>query len=433
MSAAIIPTPTPQIGLKALRAIIRERSVMAALPVMRDELGDIFRVNAPGFNPVMLSGPEACRWVLVEQRDNLLWRMETDPITQLLSHGILVEDGPTHDDARRQLQPAMHKGMIESYVDAMVRCTDRVLDSWPDGSRQDLLVEVRKMALLILLDTLFDVDHRPDMPPLWNPLLKMVDFISPGLWLFWSGVPRPGYKRAIAQWDAYFAGMIAKRRAELDADPSRDDMLSLMIRSGFSEANIRDQMMTMLIAGHDTITALLAWAFHLLGQHSDVRQRCVAEIDSVLGTGTPTADSLAGLTYLRQVVDETLRLYPPAHLGSRKAALDLLFRDYVIPKGTRVVYSIFLTQRDARYWPDPNRFDPERFAPGTTIAPYTFLPFGGGKRNCIGSYFAQIEARVIIARVLQRFDLSAGPAHPHMHMGATIEPRPGVPLTVRRR
>jgi cytochrome P450 len=411
----------------------RERSALAALSVIQRELGSIFEVRALGFNPVVLSGPEACRWVLVDAREDLLWRMETDPITQLLSHGLLVEDGAAHDAMREALGPSLHRRMVERSVEAMIRRTDQVIDSWNSGATVDLLVESRKIALLVLFDALFDIEHTPDMPPLWPPLMKMVDFIAPGLWMFWSGVPRPGYKGAIAQWDAYFKEIIAKRRIELEGLPDRSDMLSLVIQLNLTDTAIRDQLMTMLIAGHDTVTALLGWAFYLLGKHNDIRQRCINEADTVFGDAEPTAESLLQLKYTQQVLDETLRLYPPAHLGSRKAAHDLEFDGYGIPKGRRVVYSIYLTQRDPLLWPDPDRFDPERFAPGCKIAPYTFLPFGGGKRNCIGAYFAQIEARAVVARILQRVEISAVPTKTHIHMGATIEPRPGVPFTVKKR
>jgi cytochrome P450 len=411
----------------------RERSALAALSVIQRELGSIFEVRALGFNPVVLSGPQACHWVLVDARTDLLWRMETDPITQLLSHGLLVEDGAAHDDMREALGPALHRRMVEHSLAAMIRRTDQIIDTWSDGDAVDLLVESRRIALLVLFDALFDIEHTPDMPPLWPPLLKMVDYIAPGFWMFWSGVPRPGYKSAIAQWNTYFAHVIATRRAELDHSPDRSDMLSLLIRLNLPDSMIRDQLMTMLIAGHDTVTALLGWAFYLLGKHDDIRKRCTNEADSVFGDSVPTPESLSQLKYTQQVLDETLRLYPPAHLGSRKAARDLEFNGYHIPEGRRVVYSIYLTQRDPALWPDPDRFNPERFAPGRKIAPYTFLPFGGGKRNCIGAYFAQIEARAVVARILQRVTLQAVPVKTHIHMGATIEPRPGVPFIVKRR
>lgn len=429
-----IPTPTPQVGLSALKAILREHNIMAALSVFHREIGEIFRINAPGFKPVMLAGPDACRWVLVEAKDDLLWRMDTDPITQLLSHGLLVEDGAPHDDMRERLNPMMHRRMVDSFIAAMVRRTDEVIDSWADGEQVDLLKESRRMALLILMDTLFDVNHSPDEQALWPALMKLVGFISPGLWMFWSGIPRPGYQRAITAWNDYFARMIARRRAELAAsDAPREDMLSLLIGMELPDEAIRDQLMTMLIAGHDTVTALLGWAFYELGRHPHIYARCTAEADSVLTNQPATAETIAQLKYTAQVVDETLRLYPPAHLGSRKAARDLDYRGYHIPAGARVVYSIYLTQRDEKIWPDAARFAPERFAAGQKTVPYSYLPFGGGKRNCIGAYFGQIEARIVIARVLQRVTLTPTDVKIHMHMGATIEPRPGVMVRVTKR
>jgi cytochrome P450 len=198
---------------------------------------------------------------------------------------------------------------------------------------------------------------------------------------------------------------------------------------------IRDQLLTMLIAGHDTSTALLSWALYLLGKHPAVMEKARAEVDSVLGDEIPTLEQVAGLRYLDQIVDETMRLYPPIHLGSRVAAIDLDFQGYTIPAGTRIMYSIFLTQRMPQYWDNPDAFKPERFEAEAKRAqtPYAFLPFGGGPRNCIGAAFAQVEAKVVLARLLQHYHLTLTPKRVRMFMGATLEPRPGVWMTVQRR
>jgi cytochrome P450 len=232
--------------------------------------------------------------------------------------------------------------------------------------------------------------------------------------------------------DAYLYQLIALRRAHL-GEPS--DLLGGLIASGMSDALIRDQLLTMLIAGHDTSTALLAWALYLLTIHPDVFQRVQAEIDRVLDSRAPTFSSANQLCLLDQVIKETLRLYPPIHLGSRIAASEIEFQDYVFPAGTRLLYSIYLTHRHKAYWPEPQRFDPGRFAPehARQRAPYSFLPFGGGPRNCIGMAFAQVESKVVLARILQNFDLRFGGGHVRPHMGATLEPRPGVIVEARRR
>lgn len=429
------PKPEQRTALRALRAIIRERSVMAAMQVFNNEIGDVFRLHVPGFNPIVMVGPDACRFVLVEARDELKWRIPKQPVVTLLEHGLLVEDDEVHDTLRRQLMPPLHKQMVTTYVDTMVRRTDQIISTWEAGQPVDLLVEARKMTLLALMDTLFAVDYTPEMARLWDAVQYLLRYISPGLWLVWEHMPRPGYQRARDQVDRYWYDLIVKRREEIAASPhvTRTDMLSTMIYSDLDDKIIRDQLMTMLIAGHDTATAALSWAFHLLGTHPDVMARAQAEIDALLSGAAPNAENVMRLTYLGQIIDETLRLYPPVHLGGRIAAVDLVFEGFSIPAGSRVLYSIYLTQRHRDFWPHPHAFDPERFAPGTKRDPYTYLPFGGGARTCIGLTYAQVEMRVMLARILQQFALRPAGRPIHVHMGATIEPRPGVVMIPQRR
>lgn len=427
-----IPVPNSQLSLLALRAMIRERTVLAALEVFSQELSPIFQLALPGFKSMMMVGPEAARFVLVSGRDDLRWRNEHDPVTELLRHGVLVEDGEAHDRIRRAMNPALHKQMLRLYVDNMLRCTDQVVDCWIDGRSRDMLVELRRVALLVLTKTLYQVDFAPEMEPLWKAILHLLNHISPGLWMIWHGVPRPGYVSNRKKMDDYLYRIIRNRR-QAKGDPS--DLLGLLVHhSDMDDDLIRDQLITMLIAGHDTSTALLSWVMYLVGQHPAIMQKIHDEVDRILGDSPAQFEHLNQLTYLDQVIDETLRMYPPIHLGSRMTATDLEYQGYTIPANTRVMYSIYLTHRMEQYWDHPRDFDPERFAPGKTRpAPYTFLPFGGGARNCIGAAFAQVEAKVVLARLFQkyRFELSRRPVHPHM--GATLEPRPGVYMTVKHR
>ncbi len=408
----------------------RERHVLAALEVFRAELGDVFRVQLPGFTPVVMAGPEAARFVLVSGREDLRWRNETDPVTALLRRGVLVVDGEEHDGYRHIMSPSLHRRMLNGYVEAMWRCTDRVIDTWPDGGAVDMLVEMRKIALLILMETLYSVDMGPDLRRMWEPILKSIEYISPGLWLIWRGAPRPGYLRRIHELDEYLYRIIRARRA---ADGG-EDLLGALIDSGLDDDRIRDQLLTMLIAGHDTSTANLSWALWLLGRHPEPLAQVVEEIDRVLGGDPPGPEQIVDLTYTGQVAQEALRLYPPIHLGNRVAARDIQYGEYVIPAGERVIYSIYLTQRHPAHWETPAAFKPERFAPGVRHEPYTYLPFGGGPRNCIGGAFAQVEVKAVLARILQRFSLELLPRPVvHPHMGATLEPRPGVMMRVTRR
>jgi cytochrome P450 len=296
-----------------------------------------------------------------------------------------------------------------------------------------MLVEMRKVALLIMVETLFGTNFNPEMGNLWEAVLRILAFISPGPWLILPGIPRPGYGSARRKLDAYLYRIIAERRK--NPSPSNDLLSHLIDVPGMTDELIRDQLLTMLIAGHDTSTALLAWSLFLLGSHPYVMASVLAEIDSQLCGKDPDMENIRQLEFLDQVIAETLRLYPPIHIGNRIAAVDLEFQGFQIPAGARVVYSIYLTHRQERYWQEPHRFNPERFSPDNAQQRphYAYLPFGGGRRNCIGQAFAQVEVKVVLARLLQRFYLQRINHAVHPHMGATLEPRPGVRMRVFHR
>ncbi|CAG0930427.1 cytochrome P450 family 4 [Thermoflexales bacterium] len=432
MSIQLPPQPSAQAGRLALTALLREKNLLAALEVFRAELGDAFSFNLLGFNPIMLSGPEANRCLLVEQRDRFSWRMPTDPVAKLLHQGLLVTDGAEHDHLRRTMLPALHKKRLSAYAELFRHYTDQVTATWQDGQTRDMLIEMRRVALLILVGTLFRVDFTPDMDNLWPAILKMLKHISPGLWMFWTNAPAGHAAPALHAVDHYLYGIIRDRRNE---HAGGADLLGTLIASGMDDGLIRDQLLTMFIAGHDTSTALLAWTLYLLGKHPHVLARVRDEVDANLQGDPPTLENTAQLRYLQCVIDETLRMYPPIHLGTRRIVSDLQFQGYDLPQGRRANYSIYLTQRNPNFWPDPGVFNPDRFLPENERGrqPYTYLPFGGGPRNCIGAAFAQVESKIVIARLIQLFDFTLEPTKVHVYMGATLEPRPGVRMTVKKR
>jgi cytochrome P450 len=193
------------------------------------------------------------------------------------------------------------------------------------------------------------------------------------------------------------------------------------VDAGLRDSVIRDQMLTMLIAGHDTSTALLAWTFAMLGQHPEIQARLLGELDN--HEKSPLLD---------QVIKESLRLYPPIHIGNRRVAEGMQFEEGIVPAGERMFYSIYLTQRDPAIWENAESFCPERFAHGRKTPPFSYVPFGGGPRACIGAAFGQAEARVVISRLLQTHKFEFTNHKIHAHMGATLEPRPGVKMKVVR-
>jgi cytochrome P450 len=447
MSHNALPVADAPVGLEVLKGLWRERSLLAALACMHRQVGPVFQITLPAFRPAVFVGPAANRQILVTERQRLLWRNETDPVVKLLREGVLVIDGAYHDAVRGLMEPPLRRRHVLGHIPTFWRLTDRLSREWRDGEVYDMLVEMRRLALFLLFEPLFGVDLTADLPRLWEPILKLLKYISPGLWLLWPGVPRPGYGQARQVMDTYLYDLIRRRRRELAAGrlPNEADLLDrLILAATMNDDLIRDQLLTMLIAGHDTSTALLAWTFYLLGTHPEARARVQAEVDAVLGDGDdpPRAEVLARLPFLDQVIKETLRLYPPIHVGNRRAAEDLELQGYHVPAGTRVMYSIYLTHRDPAEWPEADAFCPERFAAGRKVgageeaaeAGLRYVPFGGGPRNCIGAAFAQVEARVVLARLFQRFDfelLNADRIRPYM--GATLEPRPGVFVRVHRR
>jgi cytochrome P450 len=428
-----IPVPTPQAGLAALKAMLRERHPLAALQVFHDQLGDVFRINLPGFTPVVMVGPQAARFVLVQARDDLRWRNESDPVTRLLGHGVLVEDGEEHDRLRHMLNPPLHKRMLAGYVVDMWRHAAQIAAQWLDGGVVDMLVEMRKIALLNLMHTLYRVDYAPQLCPLWDVVLGCIKYISPGIWMVWRGAPRPQYQNAIRRMDEYLYQIIAERhRLSQRENDEPTDMLGLLIASGLDDDLIRDQLLTMLIAGHDTVTALMAWAIYLLGEHPDVQRRAQKEVAGLDHGQPPTIEQINQLDYLDWVIREALRLYPPIHLGSRVAAVDLDYQGLRIPAGERVIYSIYLTQRHKAYWEEPHSFRPERHAVGNKQVPYAFLAFGGGPRNCIGAAYGQMEAKIVLSYILSNFNIKPAGQRVTPYMGATLEPHPGVMMRVQR-
>jgi cytochrome P450 len=261
------------------------------------------------------------------------------------------------------------------------------------------------------------------MKSLWHPILKSIQYISPGMWILWPDMPRPSFRRALQELDDYLYKLIAWYRV---CSTQTDSLIGMLIEAGMNDDLIRDQLLTLLIAGHDTSTAMLAWTLYLLSTHPPVLARVRDEVDQLSSPDQWNATQAKSLRYLGQVISESLRLYPPIHLGSRIAARDLSFQDYLIPAGTRVMYSIYLTHRHPTYWPEPAHFNPERFSSDNAPHHYTFLPFGGGPRNCMGMAFAQLEARSVLARIIQCFDLRFVGKPVRISMKATLEPHHGV-------
>ena len=277
-----IPTLSGESGLAVLRRMLRERSILAGLAAMHAHLGRIFQITLPNFRPVFLAGPETNRHILVTHRHEFLWRTESDPVTHLLRHGLLVEDAESHDALRHQIDPPLQRGHVQTQIETFWHHTGELLTPWQDGETRDMLVEMRKIALVLLMDALFHVDILPDLDRLWNPILRAIAYISPGPWLVFKNAPRFGYARPLKELDDYLYGLIRTRRAFLASaknkttpsvipsaarnpceavhttdvsgispvgrnDSQTPDLLTHLIQIGLTDNLIRDQFLTLLI------------------------------------------------------------------------------------------------------------------------------------------------------------------------------------------
>ena len=410
---------SPETGRATLKALFHERSPLGPLKVMAKHVGRFFQIPIPGFSPYVVFGAKAARKVLITDRKKLLWR-NTDPVTDLLRRGVLVTDGEEHDHYRSLMETPFHPSQLSKYSEMMIQQVDRVISTWQDGQIVDMLVEGRKIALLIIMQTLFNKDAWNDISKIWKPILKTIQYVSPGMWILWRKIPRLGYGKSLKVIDDYMYAIINERRKE---ERKTNDFLQHLIDAGLSDDIIRDQMLTMLIAGHDTSTALFAWTFALLGQHPEIHANVAQEVDRAEGKHQ----------LLDNVIKEALRLYPPIHIGNRRVAEEMEFAEGKVPAGERMFYSIYLTHRDPEVWENAEQFCPERFAHGRKTPPMSYIPFGGGPRACIGAAFGQAEARIVLAHLLRNFTFEFTGHTIHAHMGATLEPRPGVKMKVKRR
>ena len=430
---AILDLPTPptmaqmrlRTGLAALWALRNGFSdLLPILERMRQDLGDIFQLTLPGFRPVFVASPKAIRQVLVDDWEAYRWRLNEDPVTRLLRRGLLVTDGEEHARLRAVMELSSRRAHFAPRCERIWQVCDRVLDTWQSGCQYNMLAEMRKLALLVFEQVYFSHDLLPELNTIWQPILKILAYIGPGLWVISRASDPP---QDVTVLDAHLYQLIHQRR--MDPNPP-DDLLTHLIQSLDDDELIRDQMLTMLIAGHDTSTATLTWTLYLLGMYPHWLEQAQAEIQDTLGPMPPTPQNVDKLRVLDQVIKESLRLYPPIHVGNRFTVRDVELGGYRIPASTRVMVSYYLVQRHPDYWEAPSEFHPERWRGDFRPNPFTYLPFGGGLRHCIGGAFAQLEARLVLARILQRYRLSLQTRKITAHMGATLEPRPSVKMEV---
>ncbi len=404
--------------------------------------GSVVRINFMGFHGAVLHGAAANRFILVDGLEHFA----VEPLYErarakwLVGEGVLFIDDPAHREQRKLIMPAFHRKRIEAYQAIMRAATEQVLGDWTPGAPLDIAAEMRRLALIVVGRALFNRDLAGTAQTLGDAVAVLVQTVNDPFRIAFAqlpfDVPGVGYgasvRRAQRQIHVALAEIIAEHERS-GADTG--DVVSMLVAArdeaghGLTPTQMRDHLVTLFVAGHETSANALAWTCYLLAQHPAVAAKLLAEVDGVLHGAAPQPADLDRLPYLEQVVKEALRLYPPAFSLTRMVIQPFEWEGYALQPGDIVTYSPFVSHRIPAQFADPETFRPERFAPehGEDHPPYAFIPFGGGPRSCIGAPFAMMEIRTVLAMLIQWYRLDLVPDQTvEAVVRTTLQPRTGI-------
>ncbi|HEX7133787.1 MAG TPA: cytochrome P450 [Iamia sp.] len=440
---AKLPGPGPIESLRVLPSMLR--APYRAMPRLHERHGPIVQLGFGPLRYVFVCGAAAQEMLLSERTASFRWREATALLIPVDGDtALIVSDGDEHRRRRRLVQPAFGIKRVESYLPLVLDEVGRVIDAWEPGATVDVAQDLRRAVRRIVVRSLFGDRLRDRADEIGEHLEAAIAYVnrSPAARFDhdWPGTP---YRRAMAarrRADAIVYAEIEARRAAATDD---GDVLSALVAAQedgdhpLTDEEVRDQVVSLIAAGYDTTTAGVAWAVHATFSRPEVRDRARAEVVGALGDAPPTVAQLAALPYLDGIVSESLRLWPPGPFGARYAVEDVPFGGHVIPAGSIVAYSPYVSHRLPDVWPDPDRFDPERWIPGSPTfhepTPYAYVPFGGGSRRCIGFALATLEIRATLAELLRRVDITPLDPEPDPTGIATMSPKGGIRATVRPR
>lgn len=414
-----------------LRKLSPANPILLFQQLARD-YGDIAHYKIAWHHIVFLNHPDYIREVLVVQNDNFIKERTVQRTKMLLGEGMITSEGAQHRAQRQVAQPAFHRQRIPEYADLMVREAVRMRDSWRAGIERNIATDMMHLTLNVVAGTLFATDLRDEVDELAdaiNRIMGLYNFLVMLPAAEWLVHVRPpglaAFVRARKRIDAVVYRMIeAHRRQKSDGGSLLDMMLvASSDRSAASEQSLRDQVITIFLAGYETVANALAWTWYLLAQNPDCERRFHEEIDRELHGRMPGFDDVPRLRYVEMVLAESMRLYPPAWAMGRYARNDFRLGEFSLPAKTTVLISQFITHRDARFFPDPLRFDPERFTSEAKArrTKFTYFPFGAGFRQCIGESFSWMEGVLLLATLGQKWKLKLVP-------GQRVEPEPLITL-----
>jgi cytochrome P450 len=410
------------------------------------EYGDIAFFKLGPQNFYLLNRPEYVQDVLVThnskfQKSRIMQRSKV-----LLGEGLLTSEGQFHLRQRRLAQPAFHRQRIAGYAATMVECGERAGARWTNGETRDVSEEMMRLTLAIVAQTLFGAEVEQDADEIGQAMtdvLGMFNMMLIPFTEFLQKMPLPAmrrFERARSFLDKKIYTIINERRESGD---DRGDLLSMLLLAqdeqgdggSMTDTQVRDEALTIFLAGHETTANALTWTWYLLSQHPDVERRLHKELRSVLGGRSPAFDDFPQLRYTEMVFAESMRLYPPAWAMSRLAMEDYEVGDYHIPAGSICMLSPYVMHRSPEYFPDPERFDPERWAleAKDSRPKFSYFPFGGGPRLCIGERFAWTEGILLLATLAQKWRMCLEPGHRVAHRAQiTLRTKYGMRMKLER-
>lgn len=401
------------------------------------EHGDVVHFKLGPQDMFLVNNPDYIRDVLVTNNRNFVKSRGLEMAKKFLGESLLTSEGEFHRRQRRLAQPAFHRQRINNYAEVMLEHATRTRDRWTDGQTLDAWHEMMRLTLAIVGKTLFDADVEGEAPEIGRALtdvMQLFERMTNPLAAILDKLPLPSnirWVKAKARLDETIYRIINERRA---SGEDRGDLLSMLMLaqdvegdgSGMSDQQVRDEAMTLFVAGHETTANALTWTWYLLSQNPEIEAKLHHEIDSVLEGRNPTAADVVRLPYTEMVLAESMRMYPPAWTLGRRVLSDYQIGPYVLPAGSIVLMSPWVMHHDERFYPDHNRFDPGRWTPEAREArpKFSYFPFGGGPRVCIGEQFAWMEGVLLIATLAQHWKLS-------LAKGQMVEPRAMITLRPR--
>jgi cytochrome P450 len=422
------------------------RDRLGGLERVRRELGDVGAMQLGRMPVIVLSDPDLIKQMLVDHGALFVKGPNYDLLSKLLGHGLITNNGEPHRKSRQLLAPALSARRVAGYGAAMVGFAEARQVRWADGAVVDAAEEMTRLTLDVVAKTLFDLDVGAAADTLREAFTEGNRWVETEVTklfhvpLSWP-LPRHGRMRgAMKRLDEVIFPLIRERRR---SGEDTGDVLSMLLLArdaetgeGLSDLQLRDELVTMLFAGHETTANALGWALYQLSAHPEVRARAEREVDDALGGRLPTTDDLPRLPFTLQVFKEAMRILPPVPVISRHAAEDVRIGPYLIAKGQLVLISIWSLHRRPDLYTDPETFDPTRFEPEREkrLPRYAYIPFAGGSRVCLGNHFALMEGHLVLATLLQRARLDLVPGHRvELEPLLTLRARFGLKMRVTRR